>query len=86
MSSFEFIESLVRQQDYQLFFYYLEVDIDVAIRRAHAREKATGRHIPPHVIEDRLNAVRTFLPAYQALAMHFENHDTRSANLISPTN
>jgi predicted ABC-type ATPase len=83
MSSFEFIETLVRQKSYQLFFYYLEVDIEVAIKRAQAREKATGRHTPTHVIADRINAVRTFLPGYQALATHFEKHDTRSKSPLS---
>jgi predicted ABC-type ATPase len=68
MSSFEFIKSLVNQKAYQLFFYYLEVDTEVAIKRAYTREKTTGRHIPTHVIEDRINAVQQFLPDYQALA------------------
>jgi hypothetical protein len=68
MSSFEFIKSLVNQKAYQLFFYYLEVDTEVAIKRAYTREKTTGRHIPTHEIEDRINAVQQFLPDYQALA------------------
>jgi predicted ABC-type ATPase len=69
LSSFEFIEKLVTQKTYQLIFYYLEVDTEVAIKRAHAREKATGRHIPTRMIQERINALRKFLPEYQALAI-----------------
>jgi predicted ABC-type ATPase len=69
MSSFTFIENVVKEKNYHLFFYYLEINIEIALQRASVREKETGRHTPAGVIEDRIKALQELLPQYQALAV-----------------
>ncbi|WP_043873578.1 zeta toxin family protein [Legionella massiliensis] len=72
-SSLSFLEHLVTEKNYQLYFYYLEVDVETAERRALAREKATGRHVPVSLIKERISSLQKLLPAYQRLAHYFSS-------------
>ncbi len=67
-SCLTFIESLVKESGYELFFYFLEIDVQRAVQRTQAREQETGRHIPLSIIEDRAKTLEQLLPVYRALA------------------
>lgn len=70
-SSYKFIHHLVKEQDYLLIFYHLEIDLRTALQRAKMREKHIGRHIPPIDIEARMNQLQKLLPLYQVLAHQY---------------
>lgn len=74
MCHLELIKKL-KQLGYKTEIHYLKCSIKLASKRAILREKETGRHTPPQIINSRFSQLKTLAEEYQKLADKFYSYD-----------
>lgn len=85
LSSYVFLENIVKKQGYKLIMHALHIDINQALARAKSRESKTGRHMPPILLQERLEMFSALWPYYLALAekVYLYDNNGRSTYLIA---
>lgn len=85
LSSYVFLENIVKKQGYKLIMHAMHIDINQALARAKSRESKTGRHMPPMLLQERLEMFSALWPYYVALSekAYLYDNNGRSTYLIA---
>lgn len=85
LSSYVFLENIVKKQGYKLIMHALHIDINHALARAKSRESKIGRHMPPMLLQERLEMFSALWPYYIALSenAYLYNNNKRSTYSIT---